>query len=62
VLDLGCGAGQLSLHLAEAGAAEVIAMDISTTMLELARVQRSHPQVSYRLERHRTRPLRRAEL
>jgi len=50
VLDLGCGAGQLSLHLAQAGAAEVIAVDISTTMLELARAQRSHPRVSYRLE------------
>ena len=50
VLDLGCGAGQLSFHLAEAGAAEVIAVDVSTTMLELARAQRSHPRVSYRLE------------
>lgn len=50
VLDLGCGAGQLSHHLAQAGAAEVVGVDISETMLGLARTQRSHPRVSYRLE------------
>ena len=49
-LDLGCGAGQLSFHLAQAGAAEVIAIDISETMLGLARTERSHPRVTYRLE------------
>jgi SAM-dependent methyltransferase len=50
VLDLGCGAGQLSLHLAQAGAAEVIGIDVSQTMLGLARTERSHPRVSYRCE------------
>src|ERR1700757_3341376 len=45
VLDLGCGLGQLSYHIATAGAAEVVAIDISQTMLELARSQRSHPRV-----------------
>ena len=50
VLDLGCGAGQLSFHLAQAGAAKVIAIDISDTMLELARTERSHPRVTYRRE------------
>jgi 2-polyprenyl-3-methyl-5-hydroxy-6-metoxy-1,4-benzoquinol methylase len=49
VLDLGCGAGQLSYHLAQAGAATVVAVDISETMLELARTKRSDPRVSYRL-------------
>lgn len=46
VLDLGCGAGQLSYYLADAGAAEVVAVDVSKTMLDLARDQRSHPSVS----------------
>ena len=50
VLDLGCGAGQLSYHLAQAGAAEVVGVDISDTMLRLARAQRSHSRVTYRLE------------
>lgn len=48
VLDLGCGAGQLAHHLAEAGAAEVIGVDISERMLEVARVQFAHPRVTYR--------------
>jgi SAM-dependent methyltransferase len=47
VLDLGCGLGQLSYHLARAGAAEVIAVDVSRKMLELARV---HPRVTYTLQ------------
>jgi SAM-dependent methyltransferase len=50
VLDLGCGAGQLAFHLAEAGAAEVIGIDISEHMLALARAERAHPRVTYRLE------------
>ena len=47
VLDLGCGMGQLALHLAEAGAAEVVGVDISERMLGLARSERSHPRVTY---------------
>jgi SAM-dependent methyltransferase len=50
VLDLGCGAGQLSYHLAVSGAAEVVAVDISQTMLGLARTERAHPRITYRLE------------
>jgi SAM-dependent methyltransferase len=49
-LDLGCGAGQLSYHLAESGAAEVVGVDISRTMLGIARTERAHPRVTYRLE------------
>jgi SAM-dependent methyltransferase len=50
VLDLGCGAGQLAFHLAEAGAAEVVGVDLSERMLAVARAERSHPRVSYRRE------------
>jgi 2-polyprenyl-3-methyl-5-hydroxy-6-metoxy-1,4-benzoquinol methylase len=48
VLDLGCGAGQLAFYLAEAGAAEVIGIDASERMLDVARAQRAHPRISYR--------------
>jgi 2-polyprenyl-3-methyl-5-hydroxy-6-metoxy-1,4-benzoquinol methylase len=47
VLDLGCGAGQLAHYLATRGAAEVIGVDVSERMLELARTQWAHPRVSY---------------
>jgi ubiquinone/menaquinone biosynthesis C-methylase UbiE len=50
VLDLGCGAGQLSYHLARQGAADVVAIDISETMIALARRQRSHARITYRNE------------
>jgi SAM-dependent methyltransferase len=48
VLDLGCGAGQLSYHLAVSGAAEVVAIDLSETMLRLAQTERAHPRVAHR--------------
>lgn len=47
VLDLGCGAGQLALHVAESGAAEVIGVDLSERMLEVATAERAHPRVTY---------------
>jgi 2-polyprenyl-3-methyl-5-hydroxy-6-metoxy-1,4-benzoquinol methylase len=47
VLDLGCGVGQLAFYLAETGAAEVIGVDVSEKMLELARSERGHPRVTY---------------
>ena len=47
VLDLGCGAGQLSVYLADAGAAEVTATDLSERMLERARTERPHERVRY---------------
>src|SRR5919204_1296329 len=50
VLDLGCGLGQLSYHIANAGAGEVVAVDISQTMLARARTERSHPHVTYQRE------------
>jgi SAM-dependent methyltransferase len=48
VLDLGCGAGQLARHLGMLGAAEVIGVDVSERMLELARTEWAHPKVTYR--------------
>jgi SAM-dependent methyltransferase len=47
VLDLGCGAGQLASYLADAGAAEVVGIDASERMLDVARARRAHPRVSY---------------
>jgi 2-polyprenyl-3-methyl-5-hydroxy-6-metoxy-1,4-benzoquinol methylase len=47
VLDLGCGAGYLAHHLAERGAAEVIGVDLSERMLQVARAERGHPRVRY---------------
>jgi SAM-dependent methyltransferase len=49
-LDLGCGAGQLAHHLAEAGAAEVVGVDVSERMLAVARTQWAHPRVTHRRE------------
>ncbi|MDA1189663.1 MAG: class I SAM-dependent methyltransferase [Chloroflexi bacterium] len=47
VLDLGCGAGQLSRYLAEQGAASVVGVDLSEKMLALAREKWAHPSVTY---------------
>lgn len=47
VLDLGCGAGQLAHHLATAGAAEVVGVDVSERMLAVARAEWAHPRVTY---------------
>jgi len=47
VLDLGCGAGQLAHHLATAGAAEVVGVDVSERMLALARAEWAHPRVTH---------------
>ena len=44
VVDLGCGEGELAVRLATAGAAEVIAVDLSASMLSRAR---EHPSVRY---------------
>ena len=47
VLDLGCGMGQLARHLATAGAAAVIGVDISERMLALAAAEHAHLRVTY---------------
>jgi SAM-dependent methyltransferase len=46
-LDLGCGVGRLAHHLAEQGAADVIGVDLSERMLELARAECSHPRLAF---------------
>jgi 2-polyprenyl-3-methyl-5-hydroxy-6-metoxy-1,4-benzoquinol methylase len=48
ILDLGCSAGQLAHFLAESDAAEVIGVDLSRQMLDIARTQHAHPRLSYR--------------
>ena len=47
VLDLGCGAGRLAHHLAESGAADVIGVDLSERMLDVARAECSHPRLTF---------------
>lgn len=47
VLDYGCGPGKVTLRLAEAHDVDVVGVDISARMLEVAREVRSHPRVSY---------------
>jgi ubiquinone/menaquinone biosynthesis C-methylase UbiE len=49
VLELGCGMGHLSLYLAEGGASHVLATDASERMLAVARSERAHERVEYRL-------------
>ena len=47
VLDMGCGAGDLSAYCAGQGAAQVTAADISEKMLALARETNAHPNIAY---------------
>lgn len=47
VLDIGCGYGRESYLFAQSGAKQVIGVDISRKMLELARREYSHPDVEY---------------
>ena len=51
VLDLGCGEGHYSRLLKQLGAAQVLGVDLSSDMVELARAQeRSHPVgIDYRV-------------
>ncbi|GAA3141940.1 methyltransferase domain-containing protein [Streptomyces rameus] len=48
-LDVGCGTGAVAMRLAEAGEWAVQALDPSADMLGVARSDRPHPRVSYRL-------------
>lgn len=48
VVDLGCGFGQLSRWLGEAGARSVLGIDLSEKMLARAVAETSNPAVSYR--------------
>lgn len=48
VLDYGCGPGKVALRLAQAYDVDVIGVDISARMLEIARQTRTHPRVVHR--------------
>lgn len=47
VLDLGCGFGEHCVEFINRGADRVAGIDISTKMLEIARKENSHPNISY---------------
>ena len=47
VLDMGCGAGDLSLYCAGQGAARVVGADLSEKMLTVAREQNAHQNIEY---------------
>lgn len=49
VLDVGCGTGALAVHLAETRGCTVHGLDPSSAMLDIARADRPHPRVDYRL-------------
>jgi ubiquinone/menaquinone biosynthesis C-methylase UbiE len=57
ILDLGCGTGRFSEALAARFNAEVIGLDPSTKMLELAREKRLDTRVQYQLGRAESIPL-----
>lgn len=48
VLDLGCGYGWHAKYLADDGASEVIAVDISSKMIATAKQLNNHPVIDYR--------------
>ncbi|ANP51581.1 ubiquinone/menaquinone biosynthesis C-methylase UbiE [Streptomyces griseochromogenes] len=48
-LDVGCGTGAVAAQLAGAGEWTVQALDPSAGMLEIARADRPHPRIAYRL-------------
>ena len=47
VLDLGCGLGEHCKLFVEAGAEQVVGIDISAKMLEIARKENSDPKIEY---------------
>jgi ubiquinone/menaquinone biosynthesis C-methylase UbiE len=50
VCDIACGEGYLSRFLARHGAREVIGIDISTALIEVALRRRDHPSLSYQVD------------
>jgi ubiquinone biosynthesis O-methyltransferase len=47
VLDVACGTGYGSMHLANQGAAEVLGVDLSWQAIEYARTHYSHPKLRF---------------
>jgi len=49
ILDYGCGPGKVAMRLAQLGNHRILAVDNSSTMLEIARRHRAHRAIEYRL-------------
>jgi len=49
ILDYGCGPGKVAMRIAQLGAKSILAVDTSSTMLEISRARRSHSAIEYRL-------------
>lgn len=49
VLDYGCGPGKISLRVVRRHDVDVHAVDISASMLEIARTRRPHPRITHHL-------------
>lgn len=49
VLDLGCGFGWHCRHAVEQGAEKVLGIDLSSKMIDEARVKNSDPKITYRV-------------
>lgn len=47
VLDLGCGYGEHCIHFVEEGAKRVVGIDISQKMLDIAKGENAHQNISY---------------
>lgn len=47
VLDLGCGFGEHCMQYVHKGAVKVVGIDISEKMLEVAKEENSHPNITY---------------
>ncbi|WP_307893172.1 class I SAM-dependent methyltransferase [Bacillus swezeyi] len=52
VLDFGCGPGKVAYRLADRIDCNVIAVDESSKMLDIAKTKRKHPHVDYHLIEH----------
>lgn len=48
ILDYGCGPGKVAYYFACQGNKQIIAVDESENMLEIAKTKRRHPKVDYR--------------
>jgi ubiquinone/menaquinone biosynthesis C-methylase UbiE len=62
ILDLGCGTGRFSHCLASQFNAEVIGLDPSSKMLQVARAKQGDPRVHYELGRAEAVPLANASV
>jgi ubiquinone/menaquinone biosynthesis C-methylase UbiE len=49
ILDYGCGPGKVSLRLANQLSADIVAVDESAKMIEIAKRERKHQQIDYKI-------------